>query len=72
MRGEQHFTVRCTITGGAVRCYFGERGREEIALAAAGKRIVSVGGILHRDRPGRQASRRAPRLRAGRRRAMLG
>ena len=58
MRGEQHFTVRGTITGGAVRCYFGERGREEIALAVAGKRIVSVDGILHRDRAGRRAAGR--------------
>lgn len=53
VRGEPYFTVRCAITGAAVRCYFGESEREAIALAVAGKRIVSVGGILHHDQAGR-------------------
>lgn len=55
MRGAPYFTVRDAITGGAVRCYFGEREREreEVARAVAGKRIVSVDGILHRDRADR-------------------
>ena len=53
VREEPYCTVSDAITGGAVRCYFGEREREEIALAVAGKRIVSVNGILHRDPAGR-------------------
>ena len=52
VRGKPYFTVRGAIAGSAVRCYFGER--EEIALAVAGKRIVSVDGILHRDPDGRR------------------
>ena len=51
MRGKPYFTVRGAIAGSAVRCYFGER--KEIALAVAGKRIVSVDGTLHRDPDGR-------------------
>ena len=53
VRGEPYFTVRDAIGGGAVRCYFGDSEREEVALAVSGKRIVSVGGILHRDQAGR-------------------
>ena len=53
VRGEPYFTVRDAISGGAVRCYFGDGEREEVALAVSGKRIVSVGGILHRDQAGR-------------------
>ena len=53
MRGEPYFTVRDALGGGEVRCYFGDGERKEIALAVAGKRIVSVGGILHRDQDGR-------------------
>ena len=52
-RGEPHFTVRAALAGIAVRCYFGEREREEAGRAVAGKRIVSVEGMLHRDREGR-------------------
>ena len=52
-RGEPYFTVRDALTGVAVRCYFGEREREDAARAVAGKRIVSVEGMLHRDRAGR-------------------
>ena len=52
-RGEPYFTVRDALAGIAVRCYFGEREREEAGRAVAGKRIVSVEGMLHRDREGR-------------------
>ena len=45
--------MRDALTGIAVRCYFGEREREDAARAVAGKRIVSVEGMLHRDREGR-------------------
>lgn len=52
-RGEPYFTVRDALAGLAVRCYFGEHEREEVARAVAGRRIVSVNGMLHRDRAGR-------------------
>ena len=53
VRGEPYFTVRDAFGGGEVRCYFGDGEREEIALAVAARRIVSVGGILHHDQAGR-------------------
>ena len=53
LRGAPFFTVRSMLTGQPVRCYFGEEDREKIAGIVAGKRIVSVDGMLHRDRDGR-------------------
>ena len=47
------FTVWDMLTGRPVWCYFGEGDREEIARIVAGKRIVSVDGMLHHDKDGR-------------------
>ena len=47
------FTVWDMLTGRPVQCYFGEEDREEIAGIVAGKRIVSVDGMLHRGKDGR-------------------
>ena len=47
------FTVWDMLTGRPVRCYFREEDREEIAGIVAGKRIVSVDGMLHHDKDGR-------------------
>ena len=56
LRGAPFFTVRSMLTGRPVRCYFGEEDREEIAGIVAGRRIVSVDGMLHRGGDGRLRS----------------